>query len=77
MSARFTRVNTDLTAREKEVVTLLADGLTGEEIAVQLSLSAETVRTHIRNAMQRVNAHTRAHLIAIAVRQGDLQLEDV
>lgn len=58
-----------LTPREREITGLLADGLDGREIAEHLGLSPETVRTHIRNAMERVGARTRAHLIAIAVRE--------
>ena len=55
-----------LTPRETEIVGLLANGLTGAGIAKKLFLSPETVRTHIRNAMDRVGALTRVHLIAIA-----------
>ena len=70
------RERRSLTAREREVVQLLATGLTGEEIAGQLFLSSETVRTHIRNAMQRMDAHTRAHLIALAVRDGEVTVDE-
>ena len=55
-----------LTKREREIVDLLAEGLSGEEIAERLFISPETVRTHIRNAMERAGARTRAHLIALA-----------
>ena len=65
-----------LTTREKEVTQLLATGLTGEEIAGRLFLSSETVRTHVRNAMQRMNAKTRAHLIALAANQGEISLDE-
>jgi PAS domain S-box-containing protein len=58
-----------LTPREREITTLLAEGRDGREIAERLVLSPETVRTHIRNAMERTNVHTRAHLIAIALRE--------
>jgi PAS domain S-box-containing protein len=54
-----------LTPREQEVVDLLAEGLTGEEAAQHLTLSPDTVRTHIRNAMDKLGAHTRAHLVAM------------
>lgn len=56
---------TGLTQRERQIVELLAHGLTGEEIAARLGLSRETVRTHIRNALRRAGAKTRAHLIAL------------
>ena len=61
-----------LTTREREVCTLLAAGLSGEEIAERLFLSAETVRTHIRNAMQRLGVKTRAQLIAQAITTGQI-----
>jgi putative two-component system response regulator len=59
-----------LTPRESEIVALLASGLNGEEIARRLFVTPATVRTHIRNAMDRVDARTRAHLVTLAARQG-------
>ena len=61
-----------LSDREREVLDLLASGLTGEEAAVRLFLSPETIRSHIRNAMAKLDAQTRGHAIAIALRQGDI-----
>ena len=61
-----------LSPREREVLDLLAKGLTGEEAATQLSLSPETIRTHVRNAMDKLEAHTRVHAVAIALRQGEI-----
>jgi response regulator RpfG family c-di-GMP phosphodiesterase/DNA-binding CsgD family transcriptional regulator len=55
-----------LTAREREVVALLAEGLTGDEIGERLFLSPATVRTHLRNAMDRIGARNRPHLVALA-----------
>jgi DNA-binding CsgD family transcriptional regulator len=59
-----------LSPREQQITELLAAGLTGEQIATRLHLSAETVRTHIRNAMTALDARTRAHLIARAFETG-------
>jgi PAS domain S-box-containing protein len=56
-----------LTSREREVVTLIALGRDTSEIAERLHISPETVRTHVRNAMSRLGAHTRAQLVAIAL----------
>jgi PAS domain S-box-containing protein len=56
-----------LTNREREVVTLIALGRETDEIAAELHISSETVRTHVRNAMSKVGAHTRAQLVAIAL----------
>ena len=61
-----------LSPREREVLDLLAQGLTGEEVATRLTLSPETVRTHVRNAMDKLEAHTRVHAVAIALRQGEI-----
>jgi DNA-binding CsgD family transcriptional regulator len=69
--------NRPLSAREKEVLSLLSQGLTGVEIAERLYLSPETVRTHVRNAMTKLNASTRAHAIALAIKGGEISLESV
>lgn len=61
---------TRLSKRELEIIALLAGGYSGEEIAQTLVLSAETVKTHIRNVMTKLNAHTRAHAVAIAFHNG-------
>jgi DNA-binding CsgD family transcriptional regulator len=62
----------DLSNREREVLSMLAEGSSGTEIARTLVLSPETVRTHIRNAMSKLGASSRAQAVAIALRQGDL-----
>lgn len=63
-----------LTPREREVVTLIARGLTSEQIAEQLVVSGETVRTHARNALAALGARTRAHAVAIALQRGLIDL---
>lgn len=64
------RSRADLTPRERDIVARLALGLTGPEIAAELYVSSETVRTHVRNAMAKMNAHTRAQLVATALAEG-------
>ena len=59
-----------LSPREKEIVHLVALGLTGPEIADELHISHDTVRTHVRNAMSKLNARSRAHLVARALAEG-------
>jgi PAS domain S-box-containing protein len=59
-----------LTPREREIVHLLAMGLSGPEIATELFVSHETVRTHVRNAMEKAHARTRAQLVAKALAHG-------
>jgi DNA-binding NarL/FixJ family response regulator len=70
LSAKATQTQSVLSKREREIMDLLAQGLTGEQVAERLVLSAETVKTHIRNAMAKLEAHTRVHAIAIALREG-------
>jgi DNA-binding CsgD family transcriptional regulator/ketosteroid isomerase-like protein len=59
-----------LSAREIEIVRLLAHGRTANQAADELVLSPHTVRTHIRNAKEKVGARTTAQLVAIAMRTG-------
>jgi DNA-binding NarL/FixJ family response regulator len=63
-----------LTDREREVFDLLATGMTGEEVATELVVSPETVRTHVRNGMRKLDARTRTHAVAIAVRLREISL---
>jgi DNA-binding NarL/FixJ family response regulator len=60
---------TKLTQRERDVLRLLADGLTNEEIGKRLFISPETVRTHVRKAMDKLDADTRTEAVATALRQ--------
>lgn len=62
-----------LSGRESEILTLLARGLTGEEIAQRLVLSPETVRTHVRNAMGKLEARTRTEAVVKALEMGEIQ----
>lgn len=62
--------NAMLSAREREVVRLVALGNTGPEIAEELRIAHDTVRTHARNAMVKVGARSRAHLVAKALGHG-------
>ena len=63
----------ELSPREREVLDLLAQGLTGAQVAQRLFLSPETVRTHVRNAMTKLEARTRAHAIALALREKEIE----
>jgi PAS domain S-box-containing protein len=61
-----------LTDREREVVRAVAEGATTPEIAERLYISPTTVDTHVRNAMLRLGAKNRAHLIAVALQAGEI-----
>lgn len=60
----------DLTPREKEVLVLIAEGLTNPEIAEQLVISIKTVDRHRENIMRKLNLHNRIELVKYALRQG-------
>ena len=63
-----------LSPREREILALLARGMTGEQIAERLVLSPETIRTHIRNAREKLGASTRVEAVTLAVRSREIQL---
>jgi DNA-binding NarL/FixJ family response regulator len=68
-SATMSRELPVLTQRERQVLRLLSDGLSNEEIGKQLFISPETVRTHVRKAMGKLEADTRTQAVATALRQ--------
>ncbi|MEV0810396.1 response regulator transcription factor [Micromonospora sp. NPDC050200] len=59
-----------LTSREREVVTLVARGLSNEEIATHLVISPMTAKTHVNRAMTKLHAHNRAQLVIFAYETG-------
>jgi PAS domain S-box-containing protein len=59
-----------LTPRQREILELIASGLSTAEVARELTLSPETVRNHLRNASKELRAHTRVEAIATAQRLG-------
>ncbi|GIJ45086.1 DNA-binding response regulator [Virgisporangium aliadipatigenens] len=60
----------DLTGREREVVSLVAEGLTNHEIAERLTMSPATARTHVSRAMVKLGARDRAQLVVFAYQSG-------
>jgi DNA-binding NarL/FixJ family response regulator len=59
-----------LTARQREILQMLADGMHTEEVAKQLGLSTETVRTHTKRILAKLQAGTRTQAVAIGIRSG-------
>jgi DNA-binding NarL/FixJ family response regulator len=59
-----------LTAREREVTTLVASGLSNDEIAKELVISRATAKTHVSRAMRKLRAHDRAQLVVFAYASG-------
>ena len=62
-------INT-LSAREVEILTFIANGLSNNEIAVKLSLSPKTIETHRTNIMQKLNVHNVVGLVKFAIKSG-------
>lgn len=69
-------VQDDLTPRELEVLTLIAEGLTNPEIADDLVISVKTVDRHRENIMRKLNMHSRIDLVKYAIKMGLIELED-
>jgi len=57
-----------LTVREREILQLLADGLSNADVAGKLFISQETVKSHVRHILAKLEADTRTHAVAIALR---------
>ena len=57
-----------LTAREREILQLLADGMSNADVAQRLFISQETVKSHVRHILAKLEADTRTHAVAIALR---------
>ena len=64
-----------LTAREREVLQLIAEGVSTKEIAYKLDVSAKTIESHRRNIMQKLDAKNIPQLVKYAIRQGLTSLE--
>lgn len=64
----------DLSPREQEVLALLAKGMKNQEIASSLGISLYTVRNHIQGILIKMQAHSKMEAVAIAVRQGLVEI---
>jgi DNA-binding NarL/FixJ family response regulator len=58
-----------LTAREREILQLLADGMSNADVAAKLFISQETVKSHVRHILTKLEADTRTQAVAIALRE--------
>jgi RNA polymerase sigma factor (sigma-70 family) len=68
--ARSSRTLDELTEREREVMSLVAEGLSNEEIAQRLFVSPATAKTHVSRAMVKLRARDRAQLVVFAYESG-------
>ena len=70
MPAFLTKDREDmLTGREREILQLLADGMSNADVAKRLFISQETVKSHVRHILAKLEADTRTHAVAIALRE--------
>lgn len=69
---RERQTGNDVSNRELEVLRLLAQGKTNEQIAHELVISANTVKTHVKSTMKKLGASNRAEAVNIAIRKGVL-----
>jgi DNA-binding NarL/FixJ family response regulator len=60
----------ELTAREREVLSLLADGMSTKQIATELVITPRTIGTHVQNILGKLGVHSRAQAVACAHRGG-------
>jgi DNA-binding NarL/FixJ family response regulator len=76
LSPRATARVPQLSPREREIMHLMAEGRTAEAIGDEISVSVETVRTHVRNVIRKLQARNRVHAIAIALERGEIALSN-
>jgi DNA-binding NarL/FixJ family response regulator len=67
---RRTEAPSPLTPRELEVLQLIADGLESRQIARELYIADDTVKTHVSHVLEKLGATSRANAVAIAIRSG-------
>lgn len=70
----YTCAKDDLTPRECDIMRLVACGGTNRDIAAELGIGEETVKTYMRSILPKLGAHDRAHAVAICMRRGYLDL---
>ena len=75
LSERATSRVPALSPRERQIMHLMAEGRTADQIAEALTVSVETVRTHVRNVIRKLQARNRVHAIAIALERGEIALD--
>lgn len=73
LQTKVTSAYDGLTPREAEVLKLIADGLTNQQIAQKLFISTTTVQTHRARILEKLNLHSQVELIKYAIRKGILQ----
>ena len=67
-------VEDQLTARELEIVKLIAKGNANKEIAAQLSIREDTVKSHVGNILEKLGANDRTHAVTVGLKRGIIEL---
>ncbi len=75
-TSRWAKLIADLTEREREVLVMVARGLSNDQIGEALSISSFTVKTHVNRAMVKLDAHDRAQLVVFAYQARLLQPDE-
>ena len=75
LSPRATSHVPQLSPREREIMHLMAEGMTADAIGAKITVSVETVRTHVRNVIRKLQARNRVHAIALALERGEIALD--
>jgi DNA-binding NarL/FixJ family response regulator len=70
LAGKSRQLQIDPTARELEVLQLIADGMANREVGTKLFLSEETVKSHVRHLLAKLQARSRAHAVAVGLRRG-------
>jgi len=75
-AAGQTSLSVPLSARERDILLLLAEGLTNKAIAERLFITTETVKSHVSSILIKLNADNRTQAVVVAMRIGLLRIED-
>ena len=67
------RNSAGLTERQREVLSLISEGASNVQIAGELEITLETVKSHVKHILQAYDAHSRAQAVAIAIREGEIE----
>ena len=70
-------ISQKLTEREMDVLKLLAHGQTNKEIATELIVSEETIKTHVGNILSKLQSNHRTSAVVVALKQGLIMLDDI
>ena len=76
LSRTHRALGSDLTAREREVLALMAHGRSNRDIGTTLHLSVNTVRNYVQAILVKLDAHSKLEAVAVALRSGIITVED-